>query len=120
MAEDFLGQKIKEGDAVVYLQHYDTSSMLFTGHIERITEKTVLLKEGRRKAFDKIVKINAEMFLLKVAHIYDTEYEPVGLFSSMENMEAGQAEYLKKKAADGLDTNNYRFTFERYTVNKLS
>ena len=120
MAEDFLGQKIKEGDAVAYLQHYKTSSMLLEGHIERITNKTVLVKEGRRKEFSKIIKINNEMFLLKVAHAYDTQYEPIGLFSSMEDMAAGKADYLKKKAAEGMNMDDYRFVFERYQVNKLS
>lgn len=120
MAEDFLGQKIKEGDAVAYLQHYKTSSTLLEGHIERITNKTVFLKEGHRKEFSKIIKINNEMFLLKVAHAYDTQYEPIGLFSSMEDLTTGKAEYLKKKAAEGLNVDDYQFVFERYQVNKLS
>lgn len=119
MATDFLGQTIKEGDAVVCIQHYSSSSVLLKGWIDRISNKTVFLKDGRRKEFSKIIKINTEMFLLKAAHIYDTEYEPIGLFSSMKTMEKGKAIYLEKKAADGLDVNNYRFTFERYAVDQL-
>lgn len=119
MGRDFIGQELKEGDKVIFLHHYKTSSCLYEDIVKRISDKTVLLECGRRKTFDKLIKINTEMFLLKAAH-YDTEYEPIGLFSSMKKMEEGKAEYLKKKAADGLDVDAYKFTFERYTVNELS
>lgn len=72
------------------------------------------------KSITNNIEYETDMFLLKVAHTYDTEYEPIGLFSSMEEMDKGQTEYLKKKAADGLNPDSYRFVFEQYTVNELS
>ena len=50
----------------------------------------------------------------------DIEYEPIGLFSSMGTMEKGRAEYLKQQEGRGFNADEYRFTYERYAVDKLS
>lgn len=119
MAKDFLGQELKPGDEVLCVQRYGTSVFLSTDVVEKITEKSALLKNSRRRSLERMVKLNREMFLLKAAHRDDTEYEPVGLFSSMEAMEQGKAEYLKRREERGLDTDGYQFTYERYAIDKL-
>ena len=120
MAEDFLGQELKPGDEVLCVQQYGTSVFLSTDVVEKITEKFALLKNSRRRSLERMIKLNREMFLLKAAYVDDTEYEPIGLFSSMKAMEQGKAEYLERQKGRRLDTDGYRFTYERYAIDKLS
>lgn len=123
MAKDFLERQLKEGDTVVFVQHYGTSSVMLKGEIVKLSDKTAVISTGygnnRRKSYDKIVKISDTMCLLKVKHRYDDEYETVGLFSSEEAAEDGKAEYLKLKRAVGLDVTGYRFICEAFPVDKL-
>lgn len=120
MAEDFLGRELKPGDEVVCVQQYGTTVYLATDIIERTTEKFAVLKNSRRRSLERMVKLNREMFLLKAAYVHDTEYEPIGLFSSMGAMEQGKAEYLKQHEGRGFNADDYRFTYERYAIDKLS
>lgn len=122
MAKDFLGKQVKEGDTVIFLQSYGTSSVLLKGEITKLSDKTAVISTGygnsRRKSYDKIVKISDTMLLLKVKHRYDEEYETVGLFSSEDAVEEAKAEYLKPKRAVGLDVSGYQFTCEAFPVDK--
>lgn len=120
MAKDFLGQELKPCDEVVCVQQYGTSVFLSTDIVEKITEKFAVLKNSRRRSLDRVVKLDREMFLLKAAYVHDIEYEPIGLFSSMGTMEKGRAEYLKQQEGRGFNADEYRFTYERYAVDKLS
>lgn len=119
MAKDFLGQELKPGDEVLCVQQYGTSVFLSTDVVEKITEKFALLKNSRRRSLERMIKLNREMFLLKGAYVDDIEYEPIGLFSSMEAMEQGKAEYLERQEERGFDAGDYRFTYEKYAIDKL-
>lgn len=66
--KDFLGQELSIGDKVVALTHQRTSSTLYLGVIEKLTDKMVVIKaEGAENDWryhdvmrtypDKIVKV---------------------------------------------------------------
>lgn len=116
MAKDFIGQELHVGDEIVYLQHYKTSSYLNQGVIKSLSEKTATMENLRRKAHDKIIKINRKMFLLKVKHMWDDEYVPAGLFTSEQTMEEGKKKYLEDRHAAA---DEYTFTWETYETDKL-
>ena len=129
MAKDFLDNELNEGDKVVCIQHYVSSSMFNTAYIRKLSPKTAVLNtygtdekyrsSDFRKSYDKIVKVNNEMFLLKVKHRWGDEAEPVGLFSSERSMEQGKADYLRKHSESGLDPDDYEFTYTMFIVDKL-
>lgn len=60
--KDFLGQELRVGDEVVFLQHYKTSSSLYKGKIERMTNCFVHITDSHvgntRKEPSKCIKIN--------------------------------------------------------------
>ena len=68
--KDFLGQELNIGDKVVALSHKRTSSTLYLGEIEKLTDKMVVIKtvdgkhdwryeETMRVSSYKVVKIDA-------------------------------------------------------------
>lgn len=60
-----------------------------------------------------------ELFLLKVRHKWDREFEDCGIFSSREQMMEGKAEYLKYRKEAGLDPADYTFTHTTMILDKL-
>lgn len=54
---DFLGNELKPGDDVVYVFHCSTSSTLIKSKVDRLTPKTVVMKDGSIKEPSKVVKI---------------------------------------------------------------
>lgn len=67
--KDFLGQELNIGDKVVALSHKRTSSTLYLGEIEKLTDKMVVIKtvdskhdwryeETMRVSSYKVIKIN--------------------------------------------------------------
>lgn len=59
------------------------------------------------------------IFLLKVKHVYDDEYEECGIFSSKEKMKNGQKEYLDKKKKDSFKEDEFKFTYTTLTLDEL-
>lgn len=130
MARDFIGQELKEGDKVVCIQHYKTSSNFKNAYVKKLSDKTALLNpyapDGNedfdfRKSFDKIIKIseNKLLSLLEVRYKYQEDFEPLGLFSSEEAMEDAKARYLKQQRNMGLDPSGYEFTHSTYAIDVL-
>lgn len=130
MARDFIGQELKEGDKVVCIQHYKTSSNFKNAYVKKLSDKTALLNpyapDGNedfdfRKSFDKIIKvqeINA-VLMLETKYRWDEESELLGVFSSEEAMEDAKAKYLKQQRNMGLDPSGYEFTHSTYAIDVL-
>lgn len=57
-----------------------------------------------------------ELYLLKVKHVYDEEYEECGIFSSKVKMNYGRKVYLAMKKKAGLRVDKFTFT---HTILKL-
>lgn len=55
-------------------------------------------------------KAAADLYLLKVKHTYDEEYEECGIFSSEDKMKDGKKRYLAAKAKIGFPTDQFSFT----------
>ena len=57
---DFLGNELKPGDEIAYIEFSKTSSNFQKGFVERLTEHYVVLNTGARKLYQKVIKINKE------------------------------------------------------------
>ena len=60
-----------------------------------------------------------ELFLLKVKHIYDEEFEECGIFSSEEMMNEGKRTFLTNKRKESFKSDEFRFSWTRMTLDKL-
>ena len=60
-----------------------------------------------------------QVWLLKVKHVYDEEFDDCGIFTSEDNMNTGKKEFLKKKKEEGFKADEYRFTHSVFELNKL-
>ncbi len=60
-----------------------------------------------------------ELYLLKVKHIYDEEFEECGIFSSKAKMEEGKKKYLAKKRQDSFKADEFRFTYAMLKLDEL-
>lgn len=49
-----------------------------------------------------------DLYLLKVKHKFDREYEDIGIFSSIENVRKAMHEYLEVKQPSSEDEYNFR------------
>ena len=58
-----------------------------------------------------------DLYLLKVKHKYDAEYEEIGIFSSPEEMKKGQQQYLKLMFA--VPEEEFQFTHKCFKLNEL-
>ena len=57
------------------------------------------------------------VYLLKGKHLYDDEFEELGVFTSKEEMEKGKERYLEKMKP--VESDRYRFTWTTLTLNEL-
>ncbi|MBD5137163.1 MAG: hypothetical protein HDT39_14615 [Lachnospiraceae bacterium] len=57
-----------------------------------------------------------DLYLLKVKHIYDEEFEECRVFSSKTKMEEVKKKYIAMKKKDSFKADEFRFT---YTMLKL-
>lgn len=58
-----------------------------------------------------------DLYLLKVKHKFDREYEDIGIFSSMVNMRKAIHEYLEEKQPS--DEDEYSFRHRHMTLDEL-
>lgn len=58
-----------------------------------------------------------DLYLLKVKHKYDAEYEEIGIFSSIEEMKKGKEQYLKTMFP--IPEDEYTFTHKYLKLNEL-
>lgn len=60
-----------------------------------------------------------QVWLLKVKHTYDEEFEDCGVFTSESKMEQGKKDYLKQRKQEGFRENEFRFTYSIFELDKL-
>ncbi len=60
-----------------------------------------------------------DIYLLKVKHIYDEEFEECGAFSSKAKMEEGKKKYLAMKKKDSFKSDEFRFTYTMLKLDEL-
>lgn len=58
-----------------------------------------------------------ELFLLKVKHKYDAEYEEIGIFSSLEQMRIAKKQFLK--LMENIPAEEYTFTHLQMKLDEL-
>lgn len=127
MAKDFMGNELHKGDTVVFLHHLTSSSILKKGRIKKLSPKMAHINvmygddeydEEYRKSYDKLVKINDKLSLLKTKNRWDDDYDILGLFSTEEAAEDAKNAFMKRKREQGLDTLGYKFEVDDYTVDE--
>lgn len=60
-----------------------------------------------------------QVYLLKVKHVSDEEFEDAGVFTSEARMENGKKTYLKTRMKDGFKADEFRFTHSVFRLDKL-
>ena len=60
-----------------------------------------------------------ELFLLKVKHIYDEEFEECGIFSSVELMNEGKRTFLANKRKESFKSDEFKFSWTRMKLDEL-
>lgn len=60
-----------------------------------------------------------DLYLLKVKHIYDEEFEECGIFSSKTKMEEGKKKYLDMKKKDSFKSDEFSFTYSMLKLDEL-
>lgn len=60
-----------------------------------------------------------DLYLLKVKHIYDEEFEECGIFSSKTKMEEGKKKYLALKKKDSFKADEFSFTYSMLKLDEL-
>ena len=60
-----------------------------------------------------------DLYLLKVKHIYDEEFEECGIFSSKTKMEEGKKKYLAIKKKDSFKADEFSFTYSMLKLDEL-
>lgn len=58
-----------------------------------------------------------ELYLLKVKHKYDAEYEEIGIFSSYDSMKRGKEEYQERM--NHIPAEEFSFTHTKMTLDEL-
>lgn len=89
-------------DAQLYNRGIRTAVKILNDHKEELQKKPAV-----------------DLYLLKVKHTFDEEYEECGIFSSEDKMEEGKAQYLAAKAKDGFPTDQFTFTETVLKLNEL-
>lgn len=60
-----------------------------------------------------------KLWLLKVKHVYDEEFEDCGVFSSEEKMEQAKKAFLKKKKQESFMPDEFHFRCSTMELDKL-
>ena len=60
-----------------------------------------------------------ELWLVKVKHIYDNDYDILGIFESEIDVESAKILYLSHKEKCGLKANEFTFSQSKYLLGKV-
>jgi len=60
-----------------------------------------------------------EVWLLKARHVFDDDYEPIGIYASEMDVYMAKQLFLIKKEECGLDRKAFNFMEEKYVVGKM-